>query len=34
VTTLPGNGLPVFVRLLTRFGTVLQFTDYTFTAAP
>jgi hypothetical protein len=32
VTTLPGTGVPLFVRLYTRFGTVLQFTDYTFTA--
>jgi len=34
VTTLPSGGGTIFVRLYTRFGTVLQFNDYTFKAAP
>ena len=32
MTTLPGTGGPLFVRLFTLFGTVPQFTDYSFTA--
>jgi hypothetical protein len=34
VSSLPINGVPVYVRLYTRFGTTWVSTDYTFTAAP
>jgi len=33
VNNLPVDGSTIFVRLLTRIGGILQFNDYTFTAA-
>jgi len=34
VTNLPGGGVPVYVRLWTRFNTGWQYTDYSYTASP
>jgi hypothetical protein len=33
VTGLPVNGLPIYVRLYSLFGTTWSFSDYTYTAA-
>jgi hypothetical protein len=32
VNTLPGGGVPIYVRLMTRFGSTWQYTNYTFTS--